>query len=258
MEPLLDALQIQPSRFPTSYLAFMAPIHAVAAILAAVVFCPLAIFARKGSRFHRLAGYALQINAAIIVVTSFLLLADKQVTDVVVGASVFPDRDYDRLYLALLSIVFAYCCFSGLRVWYRLPARPADTVTSSWIDWTLATVGLLIGVAYIVTSLYALDNGNPLSLVYIQSGALLIVFTLFDFYTFVRPPSPGRFPWWLVHMAKMILVWMILLRFINLRVFAPNPSEFARNQAIALTLYVCLCVAAYMYFRRRFRASSPG
>lgn len=176
MEALLDALQIQPSRFPTSYLAFMAPIHAIAAILAAVLLCPVAIFARKGSRLHKLAGYTLQFDAAIIVVTSFLLLADKQITDVVVSATVFPERAHDRLYLALLSIVFAYYCFSGLRVWYRLPARRDDPVTSNWIDWGLAVIGLAVGAAYLVTSFYTFDSGNTLSLVYIQSGSLLILF----------------------------------------------------------------------------------
>lgn len=52
----------------------------------------------------------------------------------------------------------------------------------------------------------------------------------------------------------MILVWIILIRFINLRVMEPDPSEFARNQSIALALYVAICLVAGLYFRRRFES----
>ena len=254
-ETLLGMLHLAPDSFPTRYLAIAVPIHASAAILAGVVLCPLAIFARKGTRLHRVAGYALQIDVVVIVVTSFLLLIDRQVDELVVQASVFPNGAYERLYLGLLSIVFAYYCFSGLRVWYRLPPPGEDLVTSNWIDWGLATAGLLVGITYVVTSIVTLGNSNPLSLVYIQAAILLIAFTLFDFYTFFFPPNPARFPWWLVHMAKMILIWIILIHFIILRLFEPDVSTYAVHQTVALLLYLGICLVAAFHFRRRFRVS---
>jgi hypothetical protein len=56
----------------------------------------------------------------------------------------------------------------------------------------------------------------------------------------------------MLHMAKMILLWFTLVRFVIFRVVDLDASAFATHQAIALLVYFAICGTIALSFRRRF------
>jgi len=252
---ILTALHLAPQSFPDDYLATVVPIHAGAAMIAAVILCPGAMFACKGSRLHKIFGYLVQVAATVLVISSFFLLYDTNLTEIIVNATVFPRGEYNTFYLILISFTFSYYSYSAVRVWYRVPEDGRSEVTSNWIDWGLAALAIFTGLSFLTTSIYTLGANNPLSIIYLNGSILLLAFAFFDVYTFFFPPSASRFPWWMLHMAKMMLLWFTLVRFIIFRVVDLDASEFVMHQIISLVVYVFVVATIAISLRRKFSSA---
>jgi len=255
IDSILTALHLAPQSFPDTYLATVVPIHAGAAIIAAVILCPGAILARKGSRTHKIFGYLVQAATTVLVISSFFLLYDTNLTEIIINATVFPRGEYNTFYLVMISFTFSYFSYSAVRVWYRVPRDGRSEVTSNWIDWGLAALAIFTGLSFLTTSIYTLASNNPLSIIYLNGSILLLIFAFFDVYTFFFPPSASRFPWWMLHMAKMMYLWFTLIRFIILRVVDLDASEFVTHQAIALAVYVSVVLTVALSLRRKFASA---
>jgi hypothetical protein len=85
--------------------------------------------------------------------SSFFLLLDKSVSDIVVSATVFPKGEYSRFYLALLSFTITYYGFSAARILPRTRGHGKSEVSSNWIDWGLALLGIFTGLVFLTSSI---------------------------------------------------------------------------------------------------------
>lgn len=123
-------------------------------------------------------------------------------------------------------------------------------MTSSWLDWALALASLPMSVMFLVIGIIDLTHGERFGVEFIFFSLALDVIVLFDIATFVIRPSVRRFPWWIVHMIKMLLAFDTLVYAVYLRHFMQMP-EFLQVRLFVLYLAIPMIGISLWIYRRR-------
>lgn len=241
--------------YPTTYLDVLISLHILAGFVGAFILCPLAAFARKGSRLHRAAGRWFLIDVVVISASGTLTLLDPAFLEVYWAnetelkgfGQIFQSAKLPNLFFLFIMVMFAYSAFSAVRLWARTGYGAAERITSGPVDWGLA---LAMGVFALIFLGVGIDDWlhhEAFAATFIVGPLVMLGFVCFDLYTFIWRPRVARFRWWVLHVVKIMYVWAGLLQAFWLRVRAhilPEewwdfPPHLGTILWVALTAVAC-------------------
>lgn len=217
-----------------------------------------AIFAPKLGRVHRRCGRAFVWVVVFIATSGCVLLADPAFGSI--GLLFFSDKTglgevlqsakYFEVMFLWLTFATLYVTLTGPRVWTRIRASNDGRMTSNWLDWALALAAVPMSVMFLVIGIIDLTHGERFGVEFIFFSLALDAFVLFDIVTFVIRPSVRRFPWWIVHMVKMLLAFDTLVYAVYLRHFLQLP-KFLQLHFFVLYLAIPMIGICLWIHRRR-------
>jgi uncharacterized membrane protein len=174
---------------------------------AAFFVAPIALVSAKGGRTHRRWGRVYYWSMAVVASTAMLLSLYRP-----------------NYFLAFVSVFSFYLAFRGYRALKRKPSREEPNPTK--VDYIGMGLAFIASIALVVLGLVkpapVWVRLGPVAVVF---GAVGLLFTLVDLYTFVFPPK-DRFEWWYSHMAGMIASYLAAV------------SAFSVNNFLFLPLFV--------------------
>ena len=240
----------------------MIPVHIVLGMIGAFILCPLAAFAKKGGTVHRLAGRLLLVDVSLVAISGTLLLLDplfflvywhEQSAPKGFG-QYFQSAHYPELFFLWLVVTLLYFSFSGARIWSRVDHGRAERIHSSKVDWVIAMGMGVFGLIFLIIGIMDLIHASKLAGAFIIGSGLLLSFVGFDVYTFLRKPKVQGFPWWILHMTKMFVVWAGLLDafWLRVRVYL-LPEEYINvHYPFGTALWLSFTLIGYIVYRKQF------
>jgi uncharacterized membrane protein len=160
----------------------------IAAGAVAVLAGLVAMATEKGGLRHRQAGKTFVAGMAVVVATTFVLLA--------VEPNAF------RVFLGLVAVFSGYLAFSGYRVLAR--KRPDGGATA--VDWVAATSVVLACLALGGWGIQWLLGGQTFGVVLVVFGAIGLTFGGLDLRTFRTGGGPDA--WMVTHLQRMVAAFI--------------------------------------------------
>ena len=246
--------------YPDTYLAVMISAHIVFGGIAAFILCPLAVFARKGSRLHRKAGQIYMMSVVLICVSGMLALLDpaflaeywKQESVAKGFGEIFQASGNPTMFFLFLVVMLAYMSFSAVRIWPRIGYGKAERIHSNAFDWVLTAVMAVYAAGFLVIGIEDLLSHNKYATTFLGGALLMLGFVGFDIYTFVAKPQVRRYPWWMLHMTKLCYAWAGLLDafWIRLRVYILPEDLVQEPLPVGTIIWLGLTIAGFILHRR--------
>jgi len=246
--------------FPDTYLAVVISAHILFGAIAAFVLCPLAVFARKGSRLHRRAGRLYIAFVVLICISGILALLDpfflaqywQQESAAKGFGGIFQSARNPTMFFLFLVIMLAYMSFSAVRLWPRTGYGAAERIRSNAFDWVLTAVMAAYAVGFLVVGIEDLLSHSKYATTFLGGALVMLAFVGFDAYTFIARPQVRRYPWWVLHMTKLCYAWAGLLDafWIRLRVFVLPEDLLQAHLHVGTLLWLGLTAAGFVLSRR--------
>ena len=208
----------------------------IAAGVTGLIFAPLALATRKGSRAHRRWGKIYFWAMMAVALTALPIALFRP-----------------ALFLAFIAVLSFYLAFSGYRVLYlKGLARGGHAQTGDWLAALVAlgACGTLAGLGLLHPALV-----SNLGVVALVLGGIGVQSALQDLRRFLRPPASGSF-WVQVHLSRFIGSYIAGLTAFAVNVvprFAPEAGLYAWLAPTVLGS-VTIAIASAYYGRRFARA----
>ncbi|QFT54017.1 hypothetical protein [Microbulbifer sp. THAF38] len=243
----------------TNGLKLLIQIHTFTAIVLTVLAIPLTILMKKGSIYHRACGITSLLLAVIFSGSAILMLFNPFIVPHLkadipryqIDTAYVYNTHPDLLLLGLISI-FCYAIFSAYRIWPRTKHSKDDRITSSLFDWLLTLVAAWVAIFYFQVFLYDIGHHPSYANIFLVPSAIMLIFAAFDVYTFTfRPHISGR-PWWALHMSKMLLAWITMIKGFLFRDFHLSLNKTVFHEVMSTIVWIVVCLIIYLIFRKRF------
>jgi hypothetical protein len=246
--------------FPNTYLEIAIWTHIALGAIAAFVLCPLAVFAKKGSKWHRKVGRLYVGNVILICLSGIAVLVGpaflddywKQESAAKGFGEIFHASDKPTMFFLFLLVMFTYMSLSAIRLWSRIGYGAADRISSNALDWLLAAVMGAFSVGFLIIGIEDLISHIKFATTFLGGGLLMLCFVAFDVYTFVAKPAVKRFPWWVLHMTKLFYAWAGLLDafWLRLRVFVLPIDMQQPLIGIGTPLWIGMTALGFVLYRK--------
>lgn len=252
------------SIYPDLFLSLVIPFHIFVGAIGAFVLCPIAAFSKKGGKNHRLIGRLFLFDVILIALSGSILLVDPlfltlywpEQSLIHDFPEYFKSAHYPELFFLYLNTTLIYYSFSGVRIWKRIGYGSMTTIRSDWVDWCLALGMGLFALGFLVVGFFDFIHEDRLAKEFIIGGLIVLSFVIFDIYTFLVPTSVAGFPWWIIHMTKMFVVWAALVSafWLRVRVYVLPKDYLDIHFHTGTILWLTLTLIGYMVYRKQFRS----
>lgn len=166
---------------------------------------------------------------------------------------VLQSAEYFEVLFLWLTVATLYSTLTGVRVWSRMNASQDDRMAAGWPDWTMAVAAVPMSIMFLGIGIVDLRHGERMGTEFVFFSLSLLGIAAFDLATFVTRPSITRFPWWMVHMIKMVLAVGSVAYAVYLRHFLQLP-EVLQVRFFVLYLAIPLIALFLWRYRRQWRS----
>ena len=126
-------------------------------------------------------------------------------------SSFFKSVHYKELFFIYLTIILLYMSFSAARVWKRANPRKNLYLTSGPIDYLLTFMLAINSIIFLVVGILDIQHEDMFGYYFVIGSIIMLLFVVFDMYTFLKKPLLSKHKSWIHHMVKITCAWAGLL-----------------------------------------------